>query len=72
MEKLNIFQVKQTFEIFTFSLLSLNDEIKADGRSESDAVLSVCIFVHSSSGMHLRVRTRHSLAAVLPVFSSEQ
>jgi hypothetical protein len=64
MEKLNIFQVKWTLETFTFSLLYLNDEIKADGRSESDAVLSVCIFVHSTSGMHLR----ENKAFHLPVF----
>ena len=32
------------------SLLSLNDENKADGRSESDAMLSVCMLVHSFWG----------------------
>lgn len=53
------FVSKWTLETFTFSLFSLNDEIKADGRSEPDVVLSVCIFMQSTYGMHQRVRTRH-------------
>lgn len=53
------FVSKWTLETFTFSLFSLNDEIKAAGRSEPDVVLSVCIFMQSTYGMHQRVRTRH-------------
>ena len=51
-------------------LFSLNDENKADGRSESDAVLSVCMFVHSFPGMHLRMRTSYFAFMSCSMFSN--